>query len=179
MDWIEMEQEDCGKAKEDCEETEEKNAWINTEQKYNLGLKWYKFLIYFSLWAGAILHFITGISVLTGAQYLNEGVQAEMVYDAFPGLKSVDTFYGLILIAFAVYQIVVRFYLARFKAIAPKMLISTYIIAIVCELFYGMVASEIIGQSLMSDIISSLTPSVVMLIINYKYFKNRKECFVN
>ena len=52
-------------------------------------MKWYKFLIYFSLWAGALLNIGNGLMALQGMQYeTGSEVTAELVYAMFDGLKT-------------------------------------------------------------------------------------------
>ena len=48
------------------------------------GMKWHKFLVYFALWANAILNVIMGILSLTGAKY---GAYKDLVYDYLPQMK--------------------------------------------------------------------------------------------
>lgn len=47
------------------------------------GMKWFKFIIYFQLWAGMLVNLVTAGKYFTGAYY--EG-NAEMVYRVFPAL---------------------------------------------------------------------------------------------
>ena len=61
-------------------------------------MKWYKFLIYFALFAGAVLNAISGIQMLTGAHY---GGVADYVYAIFDGLQIVDVLMGLATLALA------------------------------------------------------------------------------
>ena len=148
------------------------------ENRQELGMKWYKFLIYFALWAGAILNFITAITYLTGSVYEAAGGSAELVYSAFPKLKGVDVFYGLILIVFSVFQIVVRYFLAGYKQKAPYMLLIMYVAVIVLELFYAIVGSIIIGESLFGEVIITIIAYGILTYVNYKYFENRIDLFI-
>ncbi len=143
-----------------------------------LGMKWYKFLVFFGLWAGAILNFINGITLLTGAIYEAEGVSSELVYSTFPNLKGIDEFFGLIAIAIAIYQGYTAFSLLKFKQVAPKLLTILYCLTIAYNLLYAIFASSIIGESLLGDTIAPIITSAVMLVINYKYFKNREHLFI-
>ena len=143
-------------------------------------MKWHKFLIYFSLWAGALLSVTNGIQLLTGSHY---GGNADQIYSAFSGLKAVDTIFGIINIAIAIYMIYVRFQLAGFKQGAPGKLTTLYVIQLVAYIAYSLVASGTTHISLSelidSSMLSSLAISVVMIFVNRSYYDKRAHMFVN
>lgn len=142
-----------------------------------LEMKWFKFLIYFGLFAGAVLNCLSAILQITGAVY--EGA-AEVVYIFFPELKFFDIFYTILLLALAVLQIFTRFQLSGFKKNGPKLILIVYSAAAVISLLYGIVASVILHEFLFnaSMIISIIVP-VVMVVLNKIYFDKRKDMFVN
>lgn len=142
-----------------------------------LEMKWFKFLIYFGLFAGAVLNCLSAILQITGAVY--EG-SAEVVYIFFPELKFFDIFYTILLLALAVLQIFTRFQLSGFKKNGPKLILIVYSAAAVISLLYGIVASVILHEFLFnaSMIISIIVP-VVMVVLNKIYFDKRKDMFVN
>lgn len=148
------------------------------EQEY--GMKWYKFLIYFALFAGAIVNFVTGIMTLSGAIYAAGGVTADMVYEYFPGLETWTMIYGFALMGVAVFGIVTRFMLAKFKKSGPVCLYVLYIINALLGIAMLLLGSQILHENLVgtSDI-ASMGVSVVMLIINIVYFKKRESLFIN
>ncbi len=82
----------------------------NTTAAY--GMKWHNFLVYFSLWAGAVLNFVMGAACL------------------FEGAP----LYGLVLIGAAAYAIYSRFQLASFKKNAYKHLLAAQMIVIAADL---------------------------------------------
>ena len=143
-------------------------------------MKWHKFLIYFSLWAGAVLCVFNGFQLLTGSHY---GGQADVVYSYFRGLKLTDMVFGLLYIALAVYMIYVRFQLAGFKQGAPGKLTVVYVVQLVAFLGYALFASSqigiSIGEAMDSSSISSLVVSVVMIFVNRVYYGKRAHMFVN
>ncbi len=146
-------------------------------------MKWYKFLIYFALFAGAVVNMMTGIIQLSGQHY---GAFADNVYADFPTLKIVDRANSLALIAGAVFAIFVRFRLSGFKKGAPKLLQLVYIFNLAVSIFYIIGASSAVGD-LAGVILPSLTPNAistsittaVILIANHIYFKKRASLFVN
>lgn len=82
------------------------------------GMKWFKFIIYFQLWAGMLVNLVTAGKYFTGAYY--EG-NAEMVYRVFPALQPLDIVMGVVCLALAVYAVVVQRALAKFRAKGPMM----------------------------------------------------------
>lgn len=148
-------------------------------QMYNVQfeMKWFKFLIYFGLFAGAVLNCLSAILQITGAVY--EG-SAEVVYIFFPELKFFDIFYTILLLALAVLQIFTRFQLSGFKKNGPKLILIVYSAAVVISLLYGIVASVILHEFLFNtSMIISIIVSVVMVVLNKIYFDKRKDMFVN
>ena len=95
---------------------------IKTPQR---GMKWFKFIIYFQLWAGMLVNLVTAGKYFTGAYY--EG-NAEMVYRFFPALQPLDIVMGVVCLALAVYAVVVQRALAKFRAKGPMMYYLMYIV---------------------------------------------------
>ncbi len=142
-------------------------------------LKWHKFLIYFGLWAGALINASTAFQYFTGTLY---GENASAVYAYFGGMKTLDAIIGVVLLAIAAMGIYVRFQLAGFKTGAPNKLIYLYIANLAIPLLYLLAASSITGISfteLISDPGASLAVSVAMMIINKIYYGKREALFVN
>ena len=83
------------------------------------GMKWFKFIIYFQLWAGMLVNLAAAAKYFTGAYY--EG-NAGMVYDFFPALQPLDIVMGVFCLALAVYAVVVQRALAKFRAKGPMVL---------------------------------------------------------
>lgn len=150
-------------------------------------MKWYKFLIYFSLFASAILNVVSGIMLLIGESYKNEDGDniTEALYKLMDGLESVDMIFGIIIIAFAVFLIYVRFRLAGFYKNGPKMLLTVYVLIAVINIVY-IIAVESCHTELTSKLIeidytnaiTQIIVAVVMVIVNTVYFNKRKELFV-
>ena len=142
-------------------------------------MNWYKFMIYFALFAGAILNAITGIRMLTGSVY--EGA-ADYVYAFFPGLSGLDKIMGLAAIALAVLGIYTRQELAKFTAKAPQFVSYLYIGTAAYNLIYMIGFMMIVGDSVelnMTTFIVQIVVSAVMVWANKQYFANRSEMFVN
>ena len=141
------------------------------------GMKWFKFMIYFSLWANMALNIINAIMMWTGSVYGND---APYVYKAFPSLKGVDGFFGFLYLGLAVFAVIVRFRLAKFKAGSPALAHIMVAINAGVLLLYAMVASGVTGIAffeLISDSIGSIIGMVVLLIWNINYFNKRADLF--
>lgn len=145
-------------------------------------MKWYKFLIYFSLFAGAVMNVISGIMVLSGSQY--DG-KADLVYSFYDGLKTTDTLFGIACIVTAVLFVYARFQLAGYKRNAPTALMIAYAVPLVATLIYLIAVSSILSEAgvstgdLISEQIGSMVGSAIVLVANYVYFNKRKSLFVN
>ncbi|MBE6932052.1 MAG: zinc ribbon domain-containing protein [Ruminococcaceae bacterium] len=142
-------------------------------------MKWFKFLIYFSLWAGAVLTLITGVSSLFGLQY---GGMSDYVYAAYGAQRFVDIVYGMICIALGVFMIVTRFRLAAFRSNAPAMLYGVYALNTIVPLIYIFATATVtmipLSDYLDAQTISSIVTSAIMIVINVIYFGKRRDMFV-
>ena len=144
-------------------------------------MNWYKFLIYFALFASCVLNAITGLALLTGAIY---GDASGLVYSFYGALKIVDLLIGAVMIAVAVLAIITRQKLAKFKADGPSFLMILYGVNIAATVLYLILATLVVGDWLLSgDVVSqyviSTAVSIVMIVVNNIYFKKRASMFVN
>lgn len=142
-------------------------------------MNWYKFLIYFELFASAILNVISGFQMLTGAAY--EGYSS-WIYSAFPGLSFLDKLVGIAAIGLAVLAIYTRQELAKFTAKGPQLISYLYIGALAINVVYLLGFMMFVGDRVelnMTSFIAQIVTSAVMVWANNKYFANRSEMFVN
>lgn len=144
------------------------------------GMKWFKFIIYFQLFANAAVNGIAALTTATGARYQG---QADKVYAALPRLRTLDLVYILLLLGLVVLAIVARMQLARFRRRGPLLYYLLQIANIAVAVLYLLAASAVSGVPLsqldLSNTIVSLGLSLVMLIVNIIYFGKRKDLFVN
>ena len=153
---------------------------IYNAERQGIGMNWFKFIIYFQLFASALLTFFTGMLTITGEHY---GGYADMVYSTFgSGLQIVDIIYGLCSFVIVGVALLARQNLAKFRAKG----ISQYFVvmggAVVLGILYYIVVS-IITKIAFFDLmipssIASLATSVLMLCLNVAYFNNRRQLFV-
>lgn len=160
-----------------------------------LGMKWFKFLIYFSLFAGAVLNVFSAIGAFTGSQY--EG-SADYIYAMFGGLKVVDVLYGLVLLAFAAATIYVRQQLAGFKRDSPKLFLTLYVAEAAVSLLYVVVVIVIAISGVAAYVSAYISPfelalqvvplgqviaivigAVIYVVLNKIYFDKRAHLFTN
>lgn len=148
--------------------------------KPEFGMKWHKFLIYFSLWVGAVMNAVSALMMITGEHY---GGNRDVVYSVYPSMKTVDVIFGLMLIVVSVYMIYTRFQLAGFRTGAPKKLNWVYALSLTFSLLYLAVAAGVIGLPLGdmmdSDTWATILTSIAMMVVNSVYYGKRSELFVN
>lgn len=154
------------------------NSHMDYGYDATLPMNWYKFLIYFALFLGALSNANTGIQMVTGGHY--DGY-ASYVYSYFPVLKTIDIVMGIACIAIAVFAIVVRQKLANYKMDGPKMLLYLYLANMAISLVYVLLLMMIVGSEFVDFtlILPSVVVSVIMIFVNKTYFDKRSHLFVN
>lgn len=161
--------------------SDSKTNYEEYEKEYRpLGMKWFKFNIYFLIWLGMLMNLADGLGYITGSVYFNEGLDPREVYSVFPKLKNVDRFFGVVACLFALLQLITRYRLARYKRYAPYFLYACYVIGAVFSFSYAVAVGIILdGQIITAQVIGSIAGSVLMLGINFNYFRKREYLFVN
>lgn len=155
---------------------------VNTEKSENsLGMGWYKFIINFALWAGAVINIWNAVTAITGLTYKMAGTTPSMVYGIYgPALKATDVFFGVMLLIAAAISVYTRFQLAAFRENGPKFLILLYVYNVTVSVIYLVLASTVTGMNLAdASTYSEIATSIVMMIVNIVYFNNRKHLFNN
>ncbi len=146
-------------------------------------MAWFKFLIYFMLFANAAINIFTAVTYLTGSVYLGEDMtmsDVEALYMFYPTAKMIDVIYGVLLIALAAYAIFTRFQLSGFKRRGPFLFILMYVLNLVIGLLHGISIMFTFETGLLGFIsfVPSIITSVVMIFVNVVYFRKREELFV-
>ena len=146
------------------------------------GMKWFKFQIYFRLYACAFIMACNAVSALLGLKYI--GVDLEYLYGTYKGLRIFDIVMGIIGFCIAVIAIYTRMMLARFKKNGPLI----YYILVCFVLVYtacGMVIPCVMTNNYLGVIGGNFVVAevavvhVLDIVLNYMYFKHRKNMFVN
>ena len=143
------------------------------------GMKWYNFIVKFALIANMILNGIGGVIVFLGLHYGSEG---SLVYDVYPNLRLLDVFYGLSMVGLAILAFNARQALYWNKKKGPMLLLALHILSAVVSVAYNQMVLRIIGasienMSLQSNMSGTIIGSIALAIINYFYFKKRKDMF--
>ncbi len=153
------------------------------DDKYQgFSMNWYKFLVYFALWAGAVANLFSAIQIVTGANY--EG-NADVVYRMFPAMHAGDIIAGILVFGVAALGILTAIKLLKLSAAGPKLLLGVYAMNLLVQIFYvvfTLVATEgmlRVFDVLTPTVIASLGVSLAMIAINRIYFKKRESIFVN
>lgn len=149
-------------------------------QTQDWGLKWHNALQVLLI-LGVLGNLVYAINFLTGSQYAASGVTAEEVYEVYgSGLKTLDTFYGLVCFALAILGGIIVYMLHGFKKMGPTLLLALYAVNFVTSIIYLSVGSSITGINLFdASSAGSLVGSVVMFVANKIYYDHRKHLFVN
>ena len=129
---------------------------------YN-GMKWHKFLIYFSLWASFISNTLTGIFALF--VFLSGNFSSDFPYIMWA------LFYTITQILTGIYALFVRFRLAHFRKNAPKHLI------IFLSIFCIMQSLRCIIDS--TSPIAYVLGGIIYILLNNNYYSKRSGLFVN
>lgn len=148
------------------------------QDTYGTPMKWHKFLIYFSLWAGAVMNVLSAVQMFTGAHYGSQ-TDAAFVYMVYDGLKAVDIIMAVLSLGMAALLIVARFALAGYKENGPKLLMVAYIATAAINLLYPVAASVVTGVAISELLnIGSIIGNVAMIFINKAYYDKRSHLFI-
>ena len=132
-------------------------------------MKWHKFLIYFQLFAAALVGLYNAV-VCFRMMFLGLGT--------FGPWNMIYAIAGVICVVLAVWAIYVRFRLAGFRRNGPKMYILFLAINCVFQVLNLVIA---FGGDITttSSAVGSVVSSVLMLVLTNIYYKKRAELFVN
>ncbi len=172
----------------------------NNQKQYDLSdqapqvqtpMKWFKFLIYFSLFAGALLNVSTGFRYLSGAVY----DQKDVVYEVFDKIKTYDTVMAIAIFVGAAISIYARFVLASYSSKSKYVIMIPYlysgVVSLVYKVFMSSYMKEVameagVYEQLKQNIdpvftsgIFSIIVGVALAAVNYIYFNERSHIFVN
>ena len=155
----------------------------NSSYQQELPMRGHGFLIYFSLWAGAVSVVFSAFRLFTGMDYTQGGLSLDYVYGMYPSLRTVSVVFGAIFLGMAAFTIYTRFQLAGLKSGAPGKLTVVYILNIVLTLLYAMALAGALGigvtELLDGSIVGQFIGSAAMAIVNGIYYSKRSHLFVN
>ena len=148
---------------------------------------------------GIILNVFDAMAYFIGAHYLGLGYE---FYEMLPILRSLDVFGGVFCFVMAIFTFIVWYSLRNYKVIGPKLLTIMYIANAVFNAIYMFAFSSIVErerinvisqnwflyQSYYTDVIAfsnkievwtiiQIVVAIIMIIVNYLYFKKRSDQF--
>ena len=136
------------------------------ENAMNHGMKWHKFLIYFSIWVSAIYNLYLGLA------YLYFGSDSPVYYCIGGiGIDLRVIFQGIGLVACGVYLIAVCFKLAKFKKGAPNHLLLAQLASALSTTLFMMRE--------MDASFSIFLYNLPVIVVNRCYYGKRAKRFVN
>lgn len=138
-----------------------------------LPMKWYKFLVYFVLFASALAAIIA-VWIAIGLLYLDGKIYNFYIYKIPMFSKILLVVYIIANLLLAGFSIFTRQMLAKFKTNAIRCLYIMYVCNFIINIIYCIAL-----QVDLSTVASVLVISPAMLLFNYLYFKKRKHLFVN
>ncbi|MBE6778982.1 MAG: zinc ribbon domain-containing protein [Ruminococcaceae bacterium] len=151
--------------------------YVPADRYGGMPMKWYKFLIYFLLFADTVLNILNGILILNGVHDVSE-----RVYARYEGLLTLQVFCGLSGVAMGVFAFFTRFRLSALCENGPTMVYLLYTGAIVVNLVYmtGMViVMGSVDTEFFIRIVSNVLVDGIILACQHEYFAKRRHLFVN
>lgn len=159
-------------------------------EQSGIGMKWYKFLIYFALFASGVINIMGGIFRVTGlenailnSEFMTQWMSAEAKeasLSAFETLRPLDISCGCVLIIIGIIAIVCRILLARFMKPGVVLLYVLYALAMVETLAYAIISNIMLQQPIGLTLILCIIAVVIYLVIfipSFVYFNKRKQLF--
>ena len=147
-----------------------------------LPMKWHKFLIYFALWAGAILNGISGIQMLSGALH-TDNLMLWGLYGLSTGLRAFYIVSGVFSFGLGVFQICTRMSLARLSRRGPRMAVWNYALSFILNALTILLASVLFGMPINALMDWSmwliLIGGALMTWANQVYYRKRAKLFVH
>lgn len=146
-----------------------------------LGMKWFKFVIWFQLFANGILNIYNGYKYSMGKQYNLTDYYVQKFYNTFDGLQTIDITVGIMMMALGVYAIITRFFLAGFKKHGPFMYhLCLFFNILVTVIYCILIQTTVVGLQIdITKMITYAVTTTTLLICNIVYFGKRKHLFIN
>ncbi len=164
---------------------------IQTIEVEKQGMGWYKFNTYFRLPLSMLIGVTVGVVFISGVldellSMLNPNLMFSFV--TFEPVNKLNVIFGMVLILLEFYNLYVTTSMIKFKKNAPKLFYISLVFVEVINLIYCMALSfllkDMIGNAeaityLVKEIVTTAVSITLWLLINTKYFGNRKHLFVN
>lgn len=152
-------------------------------QRKPLGMKWFKFLIYFQLFMASLVSLLTGVFLFTGKIYTGASAEeVELLYMYFPNLKIFNLCMGVVYVVLCILYLITRFMLSGYRKAGPAMLIAMYVGSFLISVLLVLITLQFVGgvvYEINVTTIASIITSIIMIVCNIIYFKKRKHLFIN
>lgn len=178
-------------------------AVLQQAQLAGWGMKWYKFLMYFALFAWALSCLVQSVLLITGLYYdvialgLGEAFSSKNVYMLFPGMRVPGVVCGVVLLVAGVLFVVSRVLLGKFKWPGVALFAAGHLLAPIATLAYVIASNRILSSntvfsdaagggatvdaffvSMLASGIVSVVAALVIAILSIIYFRRRRHFFV-
>ena len=150
------------------------NETENTEEK---SLKWYKFLIYFALFALCAFFIYRAVCIASGKVYFDAHT-AGVIYTYYPDLETVNLFLCVVYVFLAGFSIVTRRRLAARRKNAPVFCTVLFAMCAVLPLITARLSSNATGIFDFRFLSGAACVFwAAAAFFNYYYFQNRRDLF--
>ena len=149
-----------------------------SEPEIDKPMKWYKFLVYFALWAGAVINFSEAVYGLFG---IAKNDAEQYLYYFISGYEEYDRIAAIFLLGIIAFQIYTCIQLLGYRNKAPLFLIMMYAVLLVYNLI-----TIIVVDLMMSVSLGYLVGYIIVVflfyglfgVLNAVYFYKRRHLFV-
>lgn len=171
-------------AENNAPQTPEQNCAPTEPIQKPLGMKWYNFVVRFQLFLGMLF------SVYSGYRYFSGNVSGgkenwQMLCSVFPDLKVNNIVFGVICLLCAVFMIIIRHRMVKFKKNAPSSYVLITAIQFALEWIWLFSVAVITGMgfdgfTLVIPTMAGQTLGIlVYIVLNIVYFHKRRHLFIN
>ncbi len=150
------------------------------QSAYPMG--WFRFIIYFQLFASAVLNFLSAFGYAFGTQF---GEFRGLILKAYPAWSLYGYLFAALSVGQGILALYTRSYLAGFRKSGPKLYYVTLACSAAVEVLYtvvlyatGLADSGFVSADYTDAILTALI-TIGMLAINLRYFGRRRELFRN
>lgn len=155
-------------------------GYITGDNGGHYGIGWMQFVLNLGLFAAAFGSLISAIRLFTG---FGMGVSWKLAYLVCPGMKPLCAVVGILFLAVGAGLVLARYRLAALRRNAVWLYIGVCLARLVVTLGYFCGLCLTSGLPLM-DMISSvdiitLVAGIVLMVVNFVYFRHRNVVFVN
>lgn len=146
------------------------------EKETEYPMKWYKFAVYFQLFAFAVMNMIWGMMHLMGPIF-GYGKASEVI-EKYPDIETIEIIMAVLAFLLAILCLVDRQLLWHYKVQGPKLYLLVMAFSGIYNFIYSALASIVIGLPIFTQYdIGGLISTIIIVVLCRNYFKERKELF--